>query len=79
MITDTAQTVLEKRYFKQGEKRWEDLADRVSSYFADTDNEAIRFKESDVRPMGRTAAGVGASVVPRLTSKMPVQSSWSCR
>ena len=44
-ITETAQAVLEERFFISGEKTWEDLTTRCSSYFGKDNEEQIAFKE----------------------------------
>lgn len=42
-ITETAQKVLEERYFIEGEKCWEDLADRVARFFGNSREEVEEF------------------------------------
>jgi len=39
ILTETAQKVLEQRYFLEGETKWEHLVERVSSFFATTKEE----------------------------------------
>ena len=38
-ITETAQKVLEERYFLEGESTWEQLSERVSNHFGTNDEE----------------------------------------
>lgn len=45
MITETAQVVLEKRYFIGGETEWGELTDRVANCFAKNDYEFDVFKD----------------------------------
>jgi len=43
MITETAQRVLEERYFLEGESTWEDLTERVGGYFGKAHEEECLF------------------------------------
>lgn len=45
-ITETAQAVLEKRYFIEGEEEWGDLVNRVASTFATTHDECVDFSKT---------------------------------
>jgi len=65
-ITQTAQAVLEKRYFINGESTWEHLVNRVSNHFGSTQEEKASFRNTmlslDFLPNSPALMNAGTSI-----------------